>query len=51
MIISNFTQDDHQKLAPTHMDEQLPDGPLVVELTHVKCHQRWVIYPGANIQS
>ena len=32
------------------IDRQLPDGPLVVELTFVKCHQRLVVYPMANVQ-
>ena len=29
--------------------EQMLTGPLVVELTLVKCHQRLIVHPGANV--
>ena len=38
-----------QKLAPIPMHRLLPDGPLVVELTLVKCLQSLVVNPGGNI--
>ena len=45
------------KLAPILMNRQLPygdwsTGPLVAELTHIKCHQRLVVCPGVmNVHS
>ena len=40
----------HPNLNPIPMDRQLlVSGTPVVELTLVKCHQRLVVYPGANV--
>ena len=42
----------HQKLAPSPMDGQLPDGDWSTcgRVNSVKCHQRLVVHPGANVQ-